>query len=63
MATAEQRARANIDKLLEQVGWSVQDLKAARHHVAAWRSDYLLYLEGKLPAGALALSPFLYRAS
>jgi hypothetical protein len=29
MATAEQRARANIDKLLEQAGWSVQDLKAA----------------------------------
>jgi type I restriction enzyme R subunit len=29
MATAEQRARANIDKLLEQAGWSVQDVKAA----------------------------------
>ena len=32
MATAEQRARANIDKLLEQAGWSVQDLKAANLH-------------------------------
>jgi type I restriction enzyme R subunit len=60
MATAEQRARANIDKLLEQAGWSVQDLKAANLLAArgvALRefelnpghgtADYLLYVDGK----------------
>jgi type I restriction enzyme R subunit len=60
MATAEQRARANIDKLLEQAGWSVQDVKAANLLAArgvALRefelnpghgtADYLLYVDGK----------------
>lgn len=60
MATAEQRARANIDKLLEQAGWSVQDVKAANLHAArgvALRefelnpghgtADFLLYVGGK----------------
>jgi type I restriction enzyme R subunit len=60
MATAEARARANIDKLLEQAGWSVQDVKAANLLAArgvALRefelnpghgtADYLLYVDGK----------------
>ena len=29
MATAEQRARVNIDQLLEAAGWRVQNLKQA----------------------------------
>ena len=29
MATAEQRARENIDQLLEAAGWRVQNLKQA----------------------------------
>jgi type I restriction enzyme R subunit len=34
MATAEQRARATIDKLLEQAGWSIQDFKSGNLHAA-----------------------------
>ena len=30
--TPEQRARANIDRLLEQAGWSVQDVAALNVH-------------------------------
>jgi type I restriction enzyme R subunit len=60
MATAEQRARANIEKLLQQAGWSAQDVKAA--NVLAARgaaprefdlnaghgtADYLLFVDRK----------------
>ncbi|HTN50390.1 MAG TPA: hypothetical protein VMK32_13260 [Burkholderiaceae bacterium] len=60
MATAEQRARVNIDRLLQQAGWSVQDFKAADIHAARGvalrefllnegfgKADYLLYVDGK----------------
>ncbi len=60
MATAEQRARENIDRLLTAAGWSVQDFKQANIHAArgvAIRefplnagfgfADYLLYVDGK----------------
>ncbi len=58
--TPEQRARANIDRLLEQAGWAVQDLAALNVHatrgVAAREfplrsghgtADYLLYVDGR----------------
>ena len=61
MATAEQRARENIDHLLEAAGWRVQNLKQADIHASrgvALRefplidghgcADYLLYLDGRL---------------
>ena len=60
MATAEQRAREEIDRLLIAAGWSIQDFKAADIHAArgvAIRefvldagqgfADYLLYVDGK----------------
>lgn len=59
MATPEQQARAEIDRLLAQAGWTVQDVRAADWHVArgaALRSfelnaghstaNYLLYVDG-----------------
>jgi type I restriction enzyme R subunit len=59
-STPEQRARAEIDRLLTAAGWTVQDLKAADIHAArgvALRefelnpgfgtADYLLYVDGK----------------
>ena len=58
--TPEQQARVNIDNLLEQAGWSVQDSDAlnlyARGGVAVrefplklghGRADYLLYVIGE----------------
>ncbi|MCU0814871.1 MAG: type I restriction endonuclease, partial [Burkholderiaceae bacterium] len=60
MATPEQQARAEIDHLLAQAGWAVQDVQAAHLHAArgvALRefelnpghgtADYLLYVDGK----------------
>jgi type I restriction enzyme R subunit len=60
LATLEQQARAQIDDLLAQAGWAVQDVKAAHLHAArgvALRefelnpghgtADYLLYVDGK----------------
>jgi hypothetical protein len=46
MATAEQRARANIDKLLQQAGWSVQDFKAANLHAAPGHATTDRLLDG-----------------
>jgi type I restriction enzyme R subunit len=60
LATPEQQARAEIDRLFAQAGWAVQDVKAA--HLQAARgvalrefelnpgfgtADYLLYVDGK----------------
>ena len=58
--TPEQRARPNIDRLLEQAGWSVQDVVALNVHATrgvAVRefplmhghgfADYLLYVDGR----------------
>ena len=59
-STPEQRARANIDRLLEQAGWAVQDLAALNVHAARGvavrefplrpghgTTDYLLYVDGR----------------
>lgn len=56
----EERARAEIDRLLQAAGWSVQDVKAANIHAAqgvALRefklkdgfgaADYMLYLDAR----------------
>ena len=69
MATAEQRARENIDQLLEAAGWRVQNLKQADIHAnrgVALRefrlidghgsADYLLYIDGKA-AGVVEAKP------
>ena len=58
--TPEQRARANIDRLLELAGWAVQDLAALNVQVARGvavrefplrsghgTADYLLYVDGR----------------
>ena len=58
--TPEQRARANIDRLLEQAGWVVQDVAALNVHAARGvavrefplrpghgTTDYLLYVDGR----------------
>ena len=67
--TPEQRSRANIDRLLEQAGWSVQDMSALNVHAArgvAVRefplmhghgfADYLLYVDG-WAAGVVEAKP------
>ena len=67
--TPEQRARANIDRLLEQAGWSVQDVGALNVHATrgvAVRefplmhghgfADYLLYVDGRA-AGVVEAKP------
>ena len=59
-AAPEQRARANIDRLLEQAGWAVQDLTALNPYGARGvavrefplrtghgTADYLLYVDGR----------------
>ena len=71
-ATPEQRARANIDRLLEQAGWAVQDLAALNVHAnrgVAVRefpllnghgtADYLLYVDGRA-AGVVEAKPVGY---
>ena len=70
--TPEQKARIQIDNLLEQVGWSVQDagsvnLSAARGVAVRefglkpgyGTADYLLYLDGKA-AGVVEAKPAGY---
>ena len=67
--TPEQRARANIDRMLEQAGWAVQDVAAL--NVSAARgvavrefalrtghgtADYLLYVDGRA-AGVVEAKP------
>ena len=67
--TPEQRARANIERLLEQAGWAVQDLAALNVHAARGvavrefplrsghgTADYLLYVDGKA-AGVVEAKP------
>ena len=59
-AAPEQQARANIDRLLAQAGWAVQDLAALNVHAARGvavrefplrpghgAADYLLYVDGR----------------
>ena len=68
-STPEQRARANIDRLLEQAGWAVQDVGALNVHAArgvAVRefplmyshgfADYLLHVDGRA-AGVVEAKP------
>ena len=68
-STPEAKARINIDRLLEQAGWAVQDLAALNVHAArgvAVRefplrsghgfADYLLYVDGKA-AGVVEAKP------
>ena len=58
--TPEQQARINIDRLLEQAGWTVQDVAALNVHAARGvavrefpllhghgTADYLLYVDGR----------------
>lgn len=60
MPSTEQQARAEIDHLLAQAGWAVQDVAAAHLHAARGvavrefalnpgfgTADYLLYVDGK----------------
>ena len=67
--TPEQRARAKIDRLLGQAGWSVQDMSALNVHASrgvAVRefplmhghgfADYLLYVDGRA-AGVVEAKP------
>jgi|WetSurMetagenome_2_1015567.scaffolds.fasta_scaffold818805_2 type I site-specific restriction endonuclease len=59
-ANPEQAARENIDRLLTQAGWAVQDIKSTNLHAGAGVAihefplatghgcaDYLLYVQGK----------------
>ena len=68
-ATPEQRARANIDRLLEQAGWVVQNLAAQNVYAARGvavrefplrsghgTADYLLYVDGRA-AGVVEAKP------
>ena len=68
-AAPEQRARANIDRLLEQAGWAVQDLTALNPYGARGvavrefplrtghgTADYLLYVDGRA-AGVVEAKP------
>ena len=68
-ATPEQRARANIDRLLGQAGWAVQDMAALNVHAARGvavrefqlrlghgTADYLLYVDGRA-AGVVEAKP------
>ena len=68
-ATPEQRARANIDRLLELAGWAVQDLAAINVHATRGvavrefplrsghgTADYLLYVDGRA-AGVVEAKP------
>ena len=67
--TPEQRARANIDRLLCQAGWTVQDMGALNVHAARGvavreflllpghgTADYLLYVKGRA-AGVVEAKP------
>ncbi len=65
----EQRARANIDRLLWQAGWAVQDMADLNVHAARGvavrefplrpghgTADYLLYVDGRA-AGVVEAKP------
>ena len=67
--TPEERARASIDRLLEQAGWVVQDVAALNVHAARGvavrefplrpghgAADYLLYVDGRA-AGVVEAKP------
>ena len=67
--TPEQQARVNIDKLLEQAGWAVQDAGSVNLYAASGvavrefrlkpghgSADYLLYVEQKA-AGVVEAKP------
>ena len=67
--TPEQRARANINRLLEQAGWTVQDVVALNVHAGRGvavrefplrsghgTADYLLYVDGRA-AGVVEAKP------
>ena len=69
LLTPEQRARANIDRLLEQAGWAVQNVAALNVHAARGvaarefplrpghgAADYLLYVDGRA-AGVVEAKP------
>ena len=69
MTTPEKQARANIDRLLEQAGWAVQDLSALNVHAGRGvavrefpllsghgTADYLLYVDGRA-AGVVEAKP------
>ena len=68
-AAPEQQARANIDRLLVQAGWAVQDVAALNVHAARGvaarefplrsghgAADYLLYVDGRA-AGVVEAKP------
>ena len=72
MTTPEQRARTNIDRLLELSGWTVQDLAAMNVHATRGvavrefplrsghgTADYLLYVDGRA-AGVVEAKPVGY---
>jgi hypothetical protein len=74
-ANPEQAARENIDRLLTQAGWAVQDIKSTNLHAGpgvAIRefplatghgcADYLLYVQGKAD-GAAHRNPLFTRPS
>ena len=67
--TPEQQARANIDDLLEQAGWAVQDVGSVNLYAADGvavrefplksghgKADYLLYVNGRA-AGVVEAKP------
>ena len=67
--TPEEQARANIDNLLKQAGWAVQDVTGLNVHAAAGvaarefplkpghgTADYLLYVDGRA-AGVVEAKP------
>ena len=67
--TPEERARVNIDKLLEQAGWTVQDAAAINLYASSGvavrefslksgygTADYLLYVNQKV-AGVVEAKP------
>ncbi len=71
-STPEQQARTNIDRLLEQAGWAVQDLAALNVHAARGvavrefplrsghgTADYMMYVDGRA-AGVVEAKPVGY---
>ena len=69
LLTPEQQARTNIDRLLEQAGWEVQNLSSLNVHAARGvavrefpllsghgAADYLLYVDGRA-AGVVEAKP------
>ena len=69
LSTPEQRARANVDRLLEQAGWAVHHLSALNVPAASGvavrefpllsghgTADYMLYVDGRA-AGVVEAKP------